>query len=325
MNAIPLSPLAREILYQLHLNCRISLTELSARLNTSKQAVSYHIRQMENRKIIRRYTAITNIYHLGKTHYRVFLKLQNLKGDKEQELHRYLEQHPQVSWIFDLGGDFDILFVIWADNIIVFEKIFDDIMVRFGKYVMEKYFSIATKVEFLPYSILHRGKRRRSPLFVIGDGSFDNHPLDELDRGILFQLNRDGRIFYSKLAEKLGVSSSLVKRRIDGLTRRKVISGFSINIDHRQLGYAYRMVMLKLLDTPREQLLRLAADIRNRDNMIYILKTIGTYDFEFKLLTRSEEEFFDLIKELRRKFSENIRGYNAVVIRGEPKYESLTW
>ena len=58
----PLSAKDREILYNLSLNSRMNFTHLAELSGLSKQVVSYRIKQMENRGVIRGYQAIPNVW-----------------------------------------------------------------------------------------------------------------------------------------------------------------------------------------------------------------------------------------------------------------------
>lgn len=319
-----LSDKDREILFGLSLNGRISMTALAEKVNLSKQVVSYRLKLMEEKKVIKKYYAITNIYRLGKAHYRVFIKYQNINPQVEKELREYLIWHPKIAWVLYLDGDFDVFFVVWADNIIRFETVYDDIIGKFGRYFQEKYFSIATRIEYLPYHFLLENEN--APLsgesFVFGDG-FSRYKPDKLEKSILVALNNNGRIYATELAQDLGVSPNVVKKKIAGLLDNKIIIGFNIKLDHTQLGYTYQKVLLKLNDTSRTELDRLSAYLKKNRNIIYLLKTIGTYDFEFELMTRTPEEFYQMVKDLRMTFTDNIKDLSMVVMGDEPKYEYL--
>lgn len=319
-----LSDKDREILVELSLNGRVSLTELARKVNLSKQVVSYRIKQMEEKKIIKRYYAITNVYSLGKTHYRVFIKYQNINTDAVRRLREYLIRHPRVAWVLYLDGDFDLFFVVWADNIIDFESVYDDIIDKFGEYFQEKYFSVATRIEYLPFRFLldEDDNRRLSASFVFGDG-YEIYKPDKLEKRILKILNANARIYTSELAEKYGVSPRAVKKKINELIEKKIIIGFNVKVDHNLLGFTYQKVLLKLNNTSRRELEKLSEYLKQKRSVIYLLKTIGTYDFEFELMTRSPEEFYTLIKELRISFAHNIKDHSMVVMSDEPKYEHL--
>lgn len=314
----------REILCALSLNGRISVSKLARQVNLSKQVVSYRLRMMEDKQVIRRYYSITNIYELGKIHYRVFIKYRDMNSAAEKELCDYLVQHLEVAWVLLLDGDFDLFFVVWADDIVQFERVYDEIMGRFGAYFGEKYFSIATRIEYLPYRFISPKDdelcRFRS---VVCGGGMAHHRLDELEKKVLLALNHEGRINYTELAKTCGASQQVVKNKIKSLEERGILIGYNVKIDHSLLGYTYRKVLLKLNDTSRSPLEELSTYLRERVSVIYLLKTIGTYDFEFELMTRTGEEFYGLLRELRQDFAGNIREYSVVTMNDEPKYEHL--
>jgi Lrp/AsnC family leucine-responsive transcriptional regulator len=319
-----LSEKDREILFRLSLHGRVSLTTLAQQVNLSKQAVSYRVNQLEETGIIKKYYAITNIYRLGKTHYRVFIKYHNMNSDTENELREYLIRHPRIAWVLYLAGDFDLFFVIWADHIIQFEEVYDAIMGKFGRYFQEKYFSIATRIEYLPYRFLLESREEHgSPQsFVFGNG-FGQYLPDKLEKQMLTILNNNGRMYFTEMARQLGVTSRIIKGKIAGLIKNRIVIGFNVKIDHNLLGYTYQKTLLKLNDTSRSELERLSLYLKKQAAVIYLLKTIGTYDFEFEMMTRSPEEYYNLVKDLRLEFAANIKDHSMVIMSEEPKYEYL--
>ena len=60
--------------------------------------------------------------------------------------------------------------------------------------------------------------------------------LDEIDRNILSELTRDGRMSMRTLAERLHISRAAVYSRVERLERAGVITGYSATIDHRKYG-----------------------------------------------------------------------------------------
>jgi DNA-binding Lrp family transcriptional regulator len=60
--------------------------------------------------------------------------------------------------------------------------------------------------------------------------------LDDIDLKILELLERDARISYSSLAERVGLSRVSVKERVLELTRRGVIERFTIQIPAKHMG-----------------------------------------------------------------------------------------
>ncbi len=60
--------------------------------------------------------------------------------------------------------------------------------------------------------------------------------MEDTDRQIVAALVDDGRISYTDLAEKVGLSVSAVHQRVRRLEQRKVISGYAARVDHEALG-----------------------------------------------------------------------------------------
>jgi DNA-binding Lrp family transcriptional regulator len=319
---VRLAPKDKAILAELALNARQCLTELARKVHVSKQVVSYRIKQLERMKIIRGYHAIPDVYRLGKAHFRVFVKYHQLGSEDEARLVRELVRYPEISWLTLLDGDFDLEFVIWSDHIMEFEKIYDEILGRFGRYFQEKYFSIGTRVEYLPLRFLNPGAPAGRALVFGGD--YGRRILDMQDWRILCEANHNGRVSLADLAKKLAMSVPAVKHRLQQLLDSKVIIGFGLKIDHKRLGLTYRKVLLKLHTPARERIDRIAGYLRRQQSVIFLVKTIGAYDFEFELLTESNEEFYHFMKSFRSQFASDIKFHSSVIVHDELKYGQLS-
>jgi DNA-binding Lrp family transcriptional regulator len=102
-------------------------------------------------------------------------------------------------------------------------------------------------------------------------------PLDEIDRRILGELVRDGRVAVNELAKRAGVSRATAYARFDRLQRSGVISGFTSVLDPDALGYAITAMILVNVEQGdwskvREQLVQLPG-------FEYLAVTSGGFDF----------------------------------------------
>ena len=61
--------------------------------------------------------------------------------------------------------------------------------------------------------------------------------MDKIDARILTELQADGRITWSKLAERIFLSASACQRRVESLLARGVIRNFTVNLDEAALGH----------------------------------------------------------------------------------------
>jgi len=60
--------------------------------------------------------------------------------------------------------------------------------------------------------------------------------VEEIDRAIVAALTADGRLSYTELAERVGLSVSAVHQRVRRLERRGVIRGYTARVDYEALG-----------------------------------------------------------------------------------------
>src|SRR5215510_11677694 len=67
-------------------------------------------------------------------------------------------------------------------------------------------------------------------------GQIGSRSVEEIDRAIVAALTVDGRLSYTDLAEKVGLSVSAVHQRVRRLEQRGVLKGYSARVDYTTLG-----------------------------------------------------------------------------------------
>jgi DNA-binding Lrp family transcriptional regulator len=307
------------ILRELSLNGRESLTRLAGKLRLSKQRLGYRLRGLQRRGVLTGFFAIPNIFRLGFDHFRVFVRFQRLTEAREKELLDHLLTRSDVSWLTQLDGDFDLEFVVWAQRVPEFESAYDDILGQFGSLFQEKYFSLATRIEFLPWRFLSAGEGGATSGVVL-----ESRPgplaIDASDRRLLAELSRNGRLSLAALARRCRISPALAAARLRGLRKSGAIAGFGAKIDHALLGRTYRKVFLRLERPAGAALDGLSAWLRSRPEVIFLVKTIGSWDLEVELMTGPGDEFLIFMRRLRTAFAADIAAFHSVIVLRELKY-----
>src|SRR3989338_3581771 len=72
----------RKILLELDTDATQSLKAIAKKLHTSKEVVSYRIKQMEKEGIISNYIAVLHFAKLGLTYYRLYLKYSHISPEE---------------------------------------------------------------------------------------------------------------------------------------------------------------------------------------------------------------------------------------------------
>jgi DNA-binding Lrp family transcriptional regulator len=71
--------------------------------------------------------------------------------------------------------------------------------------------------------------------------------MDDIDRKILAELQRDGRLTVTELSERIGLSLSPCQRRLRALEQEKVISGYRATIDPALVGLNFSAIVFATL------------------------------------------------------------------------------
>jgi DNA-binding Lrp family transcriptional regulator len=313
---IELNQKDREILFQLSLNGRANLAQLSKKTKLSKEVIHYRLKNLEKSGVIEGYYAVVNTYKIGKVFFRVYMKTINMTTRIEKEFIEFLKNHPKVTWVVEVDGDFDFLYVVWANDIIEFEKVYREINDRFGKYIQEKFFSVMTNVYYFKYKYL---VGREDGSFKLTGGELEYPKLDDLDLKLLSLLSNDGRLPLVEIAVRLNTNSKLIKTRMKRLEKLGIITCYNVKINHKLLGYAQRKVMLNLNDISSETIKKLISFITYHKSPIYITIAIGQYDLEFEMMESGHQDFHNLLKDLKNNFPGLIKNYYTVIFYNEPK------
>jgi DNA-binding Lrp family transcriptional regulator len=306
----------REILFHLSLNGRASLAELSKKTKLSKEVIHYRLKNLEKSGVIEGYYAVINTYKIGKVFFRVYMKTINMTNKIESEFIEFLKNHPKVTWVVEVDGDFDFLYVVWANDIIEFEKVYKEINDRFGKYMQEKFFSVMTNVYYFKYKYL---VGRQDGTFKLTGGELEYPKLDDLDLKLISLLSNQGRMSLVEIANKLNSNPKLIKNRMKRLEKIGIITCYNVKINHKLLGYAQRKVMLNLNDISSETIQRMITFLTFHPSTIYITMAIGQYDIEFEMMESSHQDFHDLLKDIKNRFPRLIKSYYTVIFYHEPK------
>lgn len=117
--------------------------------------------------------------------------------------------------------------------------------------------------------------------------------IDELDRKLMMELQKNGRREYVYLAKVLGLVEGTVRRRVKNLLDRNIMKVVAIPNLH-ELGYNFISIMglqVKLAD-----LRKVADELVQKPNVCYLSFVTGRYDLIAIIATRSPEELSHFIE-----------------------------
>ncbi|WP_027578281.1 Lrp/AsnC family transcriptional regulator [Bradyrhizobium sp. Ai1a-2] len=112
--------------------------------------------------------------------------------------------------------------------------------------------------------------------------------LDEIDLKILSELQRDGRLRYNDMAQRVGISAPACRRRVRALRSRGVIRDVRASLDERSLGYEVTsFVLIQLTSQNQATLEAFEASIARLPLVQQCWRISGEADFLLKCVARS--------------------------------------
>ena len=73
--------------------------------------------------------------------------------------------------------------------------------------------------------------------------AYEANLLDDINRRLLDELQRDGRVAFAELGRRVGLSAPAVAERVGRLEREGVITGYRAEVDPRAIGYTLAAVV----------------------------------------------------------------------------------
>lgn len=120
-------------------------------------------------------------------------------------------------------------------------------------------------------------------------------PLDAIDRRILRELVRDGRITNAQLAERVGLSPSPCWQRTRRLEEEGFIRGYSALLDRDRLGVPETVLIEVTMDRHDDAVLEnFGRQMAEMPEVMEVWLVTGEYDYVIKVAvngTRGYEEF----------------------------------
>lgn len=309
-SAVRLDMKDTRILCELDSNARQPLSRIAKKVGLSKEVVKYRIQAMEREGVIRGYYAVIDLSKIGYMFCRILIKFQETDMKREKEIIEYCKSSKHAGWICMLDDLWDLVFIVYVKDVAELEKIHNELVRRYGRYVLEKDISIASSIYHFKHNYLFGTKDHSQA--VLGEES-KKVELDKTDLKILEILANNARIPTIEIADKLGMSANAIKYRIKGLMKSKVIIGFRTKINLSLLGYEHYKIFLTLKSVTKEKMEKLMGYLRFHPNVIYITKAIGTSDLEFEAMLKNRFELHSLMRELRLKFGDILKGYQTIL------------
>jgi Lrp/AsnC family leucine-responsive transcriptional regulator len=120
--------------------------------------------------------------------------------------------------------------------------------------------------------------------------------MDKYDARILSELQRDGRISWSRLADRISLSPSACQRRVEALIDRGIIEGFTVNLDEHALGHRVKAFVAVNIDRQNTALAEeFRRKVKEHPQVQACHMISGTIDFMLEVVADDLDAFGNFI------------------------------
>ena len=116
--------------------------------------------------------------------------------------------------------------------------------------------------------------------------------LDEIDMEIIRALKRDGRTPFAQIAQRLGVSTGMIRQRYQRLTKERVLQVVAVT-NPLLLGFSTMAMIGVKVDGGRLQ--AVAEQIAGLEEVIYLVLAAGAYDLFAEVAFRDNEHLLEFL------------------------------
>jgi DNA-binding Lrp family transcriptional regulator len=302
----------RRILSELDMNARIPFTQLSKKVQVSRQVIEYRINKLFEEKVIFGAITIFDSVKVGLFWYRIVFRLKSVTSEQKNEILKNLETKSSIIWLGEVGGNWDLIVNFCCKNIQEFNQILEEIMHNYGKFIMKYEVLTYINVTDLERSYLLNKKGSRKEFFH--DMIYKDYKLDAIDIAIMKEISSNAFLTNVAIGSKLKISRNTVKYRIETLIKNKIILGFRLLINPSMLGYSSHMTFLEInqIDLKREK--EFYAYLKSIPQVTYIVKQVGDWRFGLEIESKDELEFQEIFVNIRGKFADIISNYDSFLI-----------
>jgi DNA-binding Lrp family transcriptional regulator len=305
----------REILRILNKNSRTPDSGIAKKLRVSKQTVSYRIKRMQQKGIIRNFYTEFDVSRLGFNSYYVFIELEKITNSIEKEIIKKLSEEENIGWIISAIGKSSIILLVYARTMMDFESEFLEIKHICSGYLRESSLAILTESQKLSYRFLGSGFE------VVQKEKQKEVELDETDIKIMKTISQNARQKLVEIARKTGLSVDTVGYRLKKL--KNIIKGFKTKLDTNKIGLQWHLLLVRTLSIDGKTRKRFTSYLGSLKEVYYITSTVGSYDLLIDLHVKNSEEIMKFILKLRDLFPNVIKNYESLLVSQEHKLSYL--
>ena len=302
------------VLSQLEFRARASVMEVADACGYKVSAVRHVLMKLLEAGVMTDRRAYLNPQALGFTNYGVYITLASWAPGHRASLGRLLTSAPRVTWLAELGGEYQYGITFSSYNPGEVIELRDRLSRHFPRVIASVTVSARVALWTFPRKYLG-GSAKALPAWH--QGASTRVHIDAVDAKILSELGRGGFDSFRHLAERTGVPASTFDRRVRVLEEKGIILDYYCRVDPSRIGFEDFRLLIHSRNVSRAITDRLFDFCRSHPNIRKFVVCISEWDYEVEISVPSNREVPSVIAALNERFDGEVFKVRVVPLLSE--------
>jgi len=310
----------RQILKELDVNARQSVTSISNNLKISKPSINYNVDNMIKKGYIKEFITYFDTNKLGYTFYNILVKLKYMPKKDKGVIIKGLSKIPNVVWYCSLTGEWQLIVSVLAKNVGEFSGYLEDVLSVLKGGMLDYTFFIVLSASQLGYKKIHsKANGKHQPIDHSKISEEEPIELTKNDRKILGILANNARMTIVDMAKKTKMSVKNATYSFKKMEKEKIIQGYKPLINVSKLGHLWHIMFLRLKSCPAEEKEKMISFLKNMPEVCYVVRGVGSCNLMIDFHTESVDEFEKMKDKISKEFNKIIAYERSVLVTEEHK------
>ncbi len=311
----------KKILHELDINARRSNNQIAKKTKLSKEVVKYRIDKLIREGVIYRFQTTINYFRLGKSKFKLYLRLTNANKEKKEEIAEYFKKQHKTEWVVLTSGRWDLISGFLVDNVNVFDEEVQKVINKFSEHIQEKAVTTTIYLVHERRAFLETGENKKVEPVVYHTSKDKQIKIDDIDEEILRILANNARIPVTTIAKKMKTTPKIIQYHIKKLENNKVILAYRAHLEPRGMNKIFCKAIIYLSNPTKKRLDHFINYTASVPGAVWPQRVMGTWDFELDLELDNYEEFEEIMTDLKEKFPDVIKNHEFCIVSKEFKLD----
>jgi DNA-binding Lrp family transcriptional regulator len=306
----------RKILFELDNNSRQPYSEIAKKVGLSKETCIYRINKLISEKVITNFSTLIGLGNLELFSNKLYFQLHGLTQEKKEQMIKDLQKNKKINWIAECSGEFDLIVAILCKNIKEFDDEKNQILQKFSQYIQNYSVGIMSETHIYQRDYLLDKSSQKEMLLI---GKPNPIKLDEKDKKILKLLSSNSRIQTLEISEKTKLNVKTIISRMKKLEKENIIQSYKIFLDLNKIDYKFYKAFISINKMDKDKFKEFLSFCNLNKNIIHFVENVGCWELEPEFEVESEDQFYEIINQMKNQFPDFIKKIQTIKIQKEHK------